>query len=50
MTFRQRLLRIRCWWRNYHVFDSSNVAKFRYDVDGMCNDCGKVGTGEFRAD
>lgn len=41
----QRLKRIRCWFRGYHVYDASGVGKFRFDVDGMCFDCGKVGTG-----
>jgi hypothetical protein len=45
MTFKQRIARIKCWWRGYHVADETHVAKFRYDVSGMCHDCGKVGDG-----
>jgi hypothetical protein len=44
-TIKQRLRRIRCWFRGYHVEDPSHIGKFRYDVSGMCFDCGKVGTG-----
>lgn len=46
----KRLHRIRCWLRYYHVIDASGVAKFRYDVSGMCFDCGKVGTGVLTED
>ena len=42
----QKLRRIRCWFRGYHVGDAEGRYKFRYDVHGMCHDCGKVGTGE----
>jgi hypothetical protein len=42
----QSVKRIRCWWRGWHVHDASHVGKFRYDVSGMCYDCGKVGTGK----
>lgn len=55
MTFMQRLHRIRCWLRGYHVYNKafednagreiSRQYPFRYDVDGMCADCGKVGSG-----
>lgn len=43
----QRIRRIRCWFRGYHVGDpAAHIQyKFRYDVDGMCWDCGKVGSG-----
>lgn len=44
-VFRQRLARIRCCLRGYHVVSPDHVAKFRYDVDGFCFDCGKVGSG-----
>jgi hypothetical protein len=42
----QRLRRVRCWLRGYHVGDAEGRYKFRYDVHGMCHDCGKVGSGE----
>ena len=29
----------------YHVIDATGVAKFRFDCDGLCHDCGKVGSG-----
>lgn len=41
----QRIRRIRCWWRGYHIGDQTRIYKFRYDVSGMCYDCGKVGSG-----
>jgi hypothetical protein len=44
MTWRERLYRIRCWWRYYHC-NTPTIGKFRYDVDGTCCYCGKVGTG-----
>ena len=40
----QRLRRIRCWLRGYHR-NSPTIGKFRYDCNGMCCDCGVVGTG-----
>lgn len=40
-----RLLRLRCRLRGYHVSDPRGIGKFRYDISGMCHDCGKVGTG-----
>ena len=47
MTFMQRIRRIRCWWRGYHVGEPKHIQyKFRYDVSGMCHDCGKVGSGK----
>ena len=42
MTVLQRIRRIRCWWRYYHVGDASHIYKFRYDVSGVCHDCGRV--------
>lgn len=39
------LMRIRCWFRGYHVYDAVGIGKFRYDVSGVCHDCGKVGSG-----
>jgi len=41
------LKKLRCWFRGYHV---CGLGKFRYDVSGICDDCGKVGTGKFSAD
>jgi hypothetical protein len=42
-----RMHRIRCWWRGYHVGAPAPIQyKFRYDVSGMCHDCGKVGSGK----
>lgn len=38
------LKRIRCWWRGYHR-ESPTIGYFRFDVGGMCSDCGKVGDG-----
>jgi hypothetical protein len=46
MTLMQHIRRIRCWWRGYHVCNPNYAGKFRYDVSGMCDDCGKVGTGK----
>lgn len=46
---RKRVNRIRCMLRGYHVYDATRVGKFRYDVHGMCYDCGKVGTGQHEA-
>lgn len=47
MTAIQSLRRIRCWWRGYHVGEPAAIQyKFRFDVSGMCWDCGKVGSGE----
>jgi hypothetical protein len=43
-TLRDRICRLRCWFRGYHV-NSPTIGKFRYDVSGMCFDCGKVGSG-----
>lgn len=45
-SLQQRLRRIRCWCRGYHVGDPNGRYKFRYDVSGTCLDCGKVGTGK----
>lgn len=45
-TLIQMLNRFRCWRRGYHVGDASHIYKFRYDVSGMCWDCGKVGSGK----
>jgi hypothetical protein len=36
--------RINCWMRGYHIIDAAGVAKFRFDCDGICHDCGKVGS------
>lgn len=44
MTILQCLKRIRCWLRGYHVVDAAGVAKFRFDCDGICHDCGTVGS------
>lgn len=44
VTLIQRIYRIRCWWRDYHC-DTPDIGRFRYDVDGNCCYCGKVGTG-----
>jgi len=45
-TLVQRIKRIRCWWRGYHVGKPKYIDyKFRYDVHGICWDCGRVGTG-----
>lgn len=41
----RRLRRIRCWWRGWHAEDPAHISKFRYDVSGMCCECGKVGAG-----
>ena len=41
----QQYRRIWCWLRGYHVGDAEGRYKFRYDVHGMCHDCGKVGSG-----
>jgi len=46
MTLIQRIRRIRCWWRDYHVGDPAGLYKFRYDVSGICHDCGQVGNGK----
>lgn len=43
-TMMQRIKRIRCWWRYWHR-DTPTIGKFRYDVSGICCDCGKVGSG-----
>jgi len=45
--FMKILARIRCWLRGYHV---RGRGKFRYDVSGVCDDCGPVGTGKFSND
>ena len=50
MTVMQRIKRIRCWFRYYHIHDPGGVYKFRYDVSGMCWDCGKVGSGKKEED
>jgi len=43
----QFIKRIRCWFRGYHVGPPAHIQyKFRYDVSGMCWDCGKVGSGK----
>lgn len=43
--------RIRCWFRGHHRSQPFHpYGYFRYDVSGMCCDCGKVGTGVFVAD
>ena len=34
---------LRCWWRGYHR--SSEIGRFRFDVSGVCIDCGIVGSG-----
>lgn len=45
MTFIQRLYRVRCWFRGYHVRSSLHQFPFRYDCPGVCYDCGTVGSG-----
>lgn len=48
MTIKQRWRRLWCWMRGYHVY--GRAGKFRYDVSGVCSDCGPVGTGIMRDD
>ena len=36
--------RVQCWWRGYHR-ESPAIGYFRFDVGGMCSDCGKNGDG-----
>lgn len=44
MTPMQFIRRIRCWWRGYHVGPPAHIQrKFRFDVHGICHDCGPVG-------
>lgn len=40
----QRIRRVWCWLRGYHVH-TNGWSSFRYDQDGICRDCGKVGSG-----
>ena len=49
MAILQRIKRIRCWWRYAHR-ESPTIGWFRYDVSGICSDCGKVGDGINRND
>lgn len=43
MTIMQRIKRIRCWFRGHH---ERGAYRFRYDVSGICEHCGVVGTGK----
>ncbi len=44
MTIIQRIRRIRCWLRGYHR-NTPEIGRFRYDMPGICYDCGVVGSG-----
>lgn len=38
------LKRLWCWWRGAHR-ESLTIGWFRYDVGGVCANCGKVNDG-----
>lgn len=40
MTFTQRLCRILCWLRGYHVYGAAGINMFKYHIAGDCSDCG----------